>query len=192
MVAVRLSGLLLTLMTLTFALFADEFLFQYSWSGGGLSGVNIPRPLVGSLNFTSDRSFLVLAFVVLAATMGLVVLVQRGTTGRYLAAIRGSQTAAESLGISLTRARLQVFALSAGLAGLGGALYGSLYHSVTATTFPYEYLARVRGGGHHHRGEHGGGSGAGGYGLRHFQHLAHVPAGPLRRDRARSCSPWVR
>ena len=139
MVAVRLSGLLLTLMTLTFALFADELLFEYSWSGGGLSGVNVPRPLVGPLNFTSDRSFLVLAFVVLAATMGLVVLVQRGTTGRYLAAIRGSRTAAESLGINLTRARLQVFALSAGLAGLGGALYGSLYHSVDATTFPYEY-----------------------------------------------------
>ncbi len=139
LVAVRLSGLLLTMMTLTFALFADQFLFQYSWSGGGLSGVSIPRPLIGPLNFSDDRSFLVLVFVVLAAVSGLVILVQRGTTGRYLAAIRGSQTAAESLGISLTRARLQVFALSAGIAGLGGALYGMLYHSVTADTFPYEY-----------------------------------------------------
>jgi ABC-type branched-subunit amino acid transport system permease subunit len=139
LVAVRLSGLLLTMMTLTFALFADQFLFQYSWSGGGLSGVNIPRPLLGPLNFSGDRSFLVLVFVVLAAVSGLVILVQRGTTGRYLAAIRGSQTAAESLGISLTRARLQVFALSAGIAGLGGALYGMLYHSVTADTFPYEF-----------------------------------------------------
>lgn len=139
LVAVRLSGLLLTMMTLTFALFADTFLFQYSWSGGGLSGVNVPRPLLGPVNFNSDRTFLLLVFVVLVACSGLVLLVQRGTTGRYLAAIRGSRTAAETLGINLTRARLQVFALSAGLAGLGGALYGSLYHSVTASNFAYEY-----------------------------------------------------
>ena len=139
LVAIRLSGLLLTLVTLTFALFADEFLFQYSWSGGGLSGVTVPRPRLGPLDFGDDRSFLVLAFVVLVACMGLVLLVQRGTTGRYLAAIKGSRIAAENLGIRLTPERLVVFALSAGLAGLGGALYGSLYHTVTADSFAYEY-----------------------------------------------------
>jgi hypothetical protein len=59
--------------------------------------------------------------------------------GRYLAAIRGSQTAAASLGISLTRAKVTVFALSAGLAGLGGALYASVQTVVGASDFGYEF-----------------------------------------------------
>ena len=47
--------------------------------------------------------------------MSLVVIaVRNGTTGRYLDALRGSETAAASIGISATRARITVFALSAG------------------------------------------------------------------------------
>jgi branched-subunit amino acid ABC-type transport system permease component len=138
-VAMRVSGLLLTLVTLAFALFADESLFQYSWSGGGLSGVAVPRPKIGTIDFGDDRTFLVLAVVALALCMLLVLLVQRGTVGRYLAAMRGSPTATASMGISLRRARLTVFALSAGIAGFGGALYGSELHTVSATNFFYVY-----------------------------------------------------
>jgi len=124
-VAMRVSGLALTLVTLAFALFADQSLFQYSWSGGGLSGVTVPRPKIGPIDFGDDRTYVYLVFLALALAMVLVLLVQRGTVGRYLAAMRGSPTAAASMGISLRRARLTVFALSAGVAGFGGALYGS-------------------------------------------------------------------
>jgi branched-chain amino acid transport system permease protein len=137
LVAIRVSGLLLSLVTLSFALLCDQQLFNYSWSGGGLVGVNLPRPQIGSFDFTSDRSFLFLLFVALVVCGLLVWLVQRGTVGRYLAAMRGSPTAAASLGISLRTARLTVFAMSAGLAGFGGALYGSVGHTVSATSFPY-------------------------------------------------------
>jgi ABC-type branched-subunit amino acid transport system permease subunit len=139
LVAVRISGLLLTLLTLAFALFADQFLFQYSWSGGGVSGVVVPRPVLGPVDFGADRSFLLLLLAVLLACIGLVMLVQRGTTGRYLAAMRGSEAGAASLGVNLLRARTTVFAMSAGLAGLGGALFGSLYHTVSSTSFNYVY-----------------------------------------------------
>jgi len=138
-IAIRVSGLLLALVTLAFALFCDQLLFQYSWSGGGLTGVTVPRPVVGSVNFGSDRAFLFLLVVLLAVCMVLVLLVQRGTVGRYLAAMRGSPTAAASLGISLRTVRLTVFAMSAGIAGFGGALYASTVNSVSQQTFPYEY-----------------------------------------------------
>ncbi len=139
-VAVRISGLLLTLLTLAFALFCDQFLFSYSWAGGGANGVNVPRPLLGPLNFSSDRSFLVLTMVVLALCCGVVALVQKGTTGRFLGAVRGSEAGAASMGVSLLRSRVTVFALSAALAGLGGAMYGSLYQSVSDTSLgAYEY-----------------------------------------------------
>jgi len=138
-VAVRVSGLLLALVTLTFALYCDQTLFGYSWTGGGLTGVTVPRPVLGSINFGSDRSFLVLCFVALTLISVLVLLVQRGTVGRYLAAMRGSPVAAASLGISLRTARLTVFAMSAGIAGFGGALYGSVVQHVSADLFVYEF-----------------------------------------------------
>jgi branched-chain amino acid transport system permease protein len=52
----------------------------------------------------------------------LVIFVRKGTTGRYLDALRGSETAATSIGINPARARIVAFALSAGIAGLGGGL----------------------------------------------------------------------
>jgi len=138
--ALRLSGLPMTLVTLTFAIFADTVLFQYSWSGSGDTGVTFPRPgnyfAIGS---PGDSHFLILVMIVLALVMLVVTLVQKGTTGRYLAAIRGSQTGAASLGISLTRAKLTVFALSAGIAGLGGALYGSLQTVAGASDFNFGF-----------------------------------------------------
>lgn len=123
----RVSGLLLTLVTLAFAIFCDYVLFDFSWSGNGVSGIAVPRPKVGPVSFESDRSILLLVFVVLLACIVLVKFVQKGTTGRFLSAIRGSPTAASSLGISLTRSKVTVFALSAGLAGLGGVLYAMIW-----------------------------------------------------------------
>jgi len=137
LVVLRVSGLLLTLVTLAFALFADNVLFQFSWSGGGLYGLNVPRPAIGTVSFQGDRAFLLLAFVALVFGMALVALVQRGTTGRFLAAMRGSPTGAASMGIDLSRAKITVFALSAGIAGFGGALYGSIQGSVSSTDFQY-------------------------------------------------------
>jgi branched-chain amino acid transport system permease protein len=138
LLAARISGLILTLLTLAFALMADTFLFQYSWSGGSGAGVSVPRPVIGPVDFTSYRAFLVLALVVLLLCMLLVALVQRGTTGRFLAAMRGSEPGAASLGINLLRARVTVFAMSAGIAGVGGAMFGSLYSPVSADSFVYE------------------------------------------------------
>jgi branched-subunit amino acid ABC-type transport system permease component len=135
----RVSGLLLTLVTLSFALFCDNVAFQFSWTSGGLQGLSVPRPQIGSINFSNDRAFLILAFVVLLICIAGVRFVQRGTTGRYLTAMRGSSTAAASLGINLTRAKVTVFALSAGLAGLGGVLYGSSQGSIGPNDFNYVY-----------------------------------------------------
>ncbi len=137
LVVSRVSGLLLTLVTLTFALFADNVLFQFSWSGGGLNGLTVPRPALGPISFQGDRAFLVLTLLILAACMGLVVLVQRGTIGRFLGALRGSPIGAASIGIDQGRARLIVFALSAAMAGLGGALYGAVQGPISPSDFDY-------------------------------------------------------
>jgi len=133
--ALRLGGLALALATLAFGLLADNIGFQYSWSGNGVSGVSIPRPQLGSLSFASGKAFFVLAFVALIACAGVVFAIRRGTTGRELAAMRGSELAAASIGVNLAKLKISVFAVAAALAGVGGALYGSLQGTVSPNDF---------------------------------------------------------
>jgi len=133
----RLAGLAVTIVTLAFALLADSVVFQYTWAGGAAQGVSLPRPKIGPIDFTDDKSFLVLVFVILLALIGIVKLVRKGTVGRYLAAMRGSEVAATSMGISPGVSKIRIFALSAGVAGVGGALYGSLQQTVGPTDFNY-------------------------------------------------------
>ena len=134
----RLAGLPLALATLAFALLADNVVFPVSWLGDGASGVRIPRPSVGPVRFTASRPFFLLALVLLAVSAGVVKRIGDGTTGRYLAAMRGSETAASSVGIDVHRLRIGVFAISAGIAGVGGALYGSLQGSLVPNDFNYQ------------------------------------------------------
>ncbi len=133
--ALRLGGLALALATLAFGLLADNIGFEYPWSGNGQTGIAVPRPQLGGINFNDDRAFFVLVLVVLVICAVVVTAVARGTTGRQLAALRGSETAAASIGIDLVRLKIIVFALSAGIAGVGGVLYGSLDQSVSSSDF---------------------------------------------------------
>jgi branched-chain amino acid transport system permease protein len=91
--------------------------------------------VLGSISFVNGKAFFVLAFLVLAVCSGIVVAIRRGTTGRELAAMRGSELAAAAIGTNLTRLKITVFALAAALAGVGGALYGSLQGTVAPDDF---------------------------------------------------------
>jgi ABC-type branched-subunit amino acid transport system permease subunit len=90
--------------------------------GGGAAPLKVPRPTIGPVDFASNRSFFFLCIAVLAVVSVLVIFVRGGTIGRYLNALRGSETAAQAIGINPARARIIAMALSAGIAGLGGGL----------------------------------------------------------------------
>ncbi len=122
----RLGGIWLAIATLAFAFFFDAVLVRMSWIGGGdtalLQGTRVPRPILGPIDFGNDKSFLALAVVVFVITSLAVIQLREGTIGRTLRAIRGSEVAAESIGISPAKARIAAFATSAFIAGLGGAM----------------------------------------------------------------------
>ncbi|MSO79024.1 MAG: branched-chain amino acid ABC transporter permease, partial [Acidimicrobiia bacterium] len=114
----RLAGLYLSLATLAFALMMDKTVFRRESVIGGPQGIEVPRP--DALN--GDREWFLVVFAVFAIVGFFVILIRKGTTGKALAALRGSDPAAASIGINATSLRIKLFALSAGVAGLGGAL----------------------------------------------------------------------
>lgn len=120
----RLDGLYLALATLAFAAMFQFVILPQKWAGG--QNLQVPRPLIGSIDFSSTRSYYFLVLVFLGLVSVVVLLVKYGTVGRYLDALRGSELAAASVGIDSRRARVTAFALSAGIAGLGGGLLACL------------------------------------------------------------------
>jgi ABC-type branched-subunit amino acid transport system permease subunit len=137
--ALRLGGVYLALATLAFALMADNVIFPLDSVGGGQNGLIVPRPKLGPIDFGSDHAFFLLVLAIFTLCGFLVIFVRKGTTGQYLAAMRGSETAASTIGINPTRWKITVFALSAGIAGVGGALLASLQQATGPNDFNFLY-----------------------------------------------------
>lgn len=131
----RLGGIFLSLGTLAFALVFELLLMPLGWVSGASHPVRVPRPI----GFADDRAFLVLCVVILAVVSVFVILIRRGTTGRYLDALRGSETAAQAIGINPTRIRILAFSVSAGIAGLGGGLLATQKHIAISSDYNYFY-----------------------------------------------------
>ena len=139
--SLRLRGIGLALMTLAAALFFTTTVFGLPSIGGGIGGQKLHTDWTGPFNLFSldGHSFFVVAMIVLVVCGLGTLMVQRGTVGRYLAAMRGSETGATSLGINLNWQRILVFALSGAVAGLGGTLLAITHGVAASTTFNYEY-----------------------------------------------------
>ena len=140
--ALRLGGIFLAIATLAFGLAVETIVFPLDGRDeifgfhpnvfGGSLGVDVPRP--GGLG--GDQAFFLFVFAIFGIVSTLVILVRNGTTGRFLGAMRGSETAAASIGINATKSRIIVFAFSAAVAGIGGGLYGMLNGRTSALDWP--------------------------------------------------------
>ncbi|HEY3843222.1 MAG TPA: ABC transporter permease [Acidimicrobiales bacterium] len=139
--SLRLRGLGLALMTLAGALLFDTTFFNQTSITGGASGLPLLAKWLGTsefFNFNGHALFL-LCLGVLSACVMVVLLVRKGTVGRNLAAMRGSETAAAGLGINLTWQRIMVFALAGAIAGLGGLLLTIQQQTATSNQWNFEY-----------------------------------------------------
>ncbi|TMK16935.1 MAG: branched-chain amino acid ABC transporter permease [Actinobacteria bacterium] len=127
-VALRVRGLYLAVATLIFAYMTQTFLFSQSWlvGEGGASSISPPRIGRRGTVMYFDLSSAGLRYLVILAALAAALLsarhIRRSKTGRAFLAVRGSEMAAVSLGIDVTRYKLLAFAISGALAGLAGNL----------------------------------------------------------------------
>jgi branched-chain amino acid transport system permease protein len=139
----RLRGLYLALATLAFAVLMDNIFFQSSSIMGVGGTVAVGRPDIFGMRFTTDRAFDVFLAIVLALCLIGVGALRRGPFGRRLVGMNDSPAACSTVGLSLTVTKLIVFAFSAGLAGLAGALYGGIGTVVGAQQFDFLFSIAI-------------------------------------------------
>jgi branched-chain amino acid transport system permease protein len=135
--ALRLSGLYLALITFGIAVSFRQIPLKFDHFLGGTSGktLNLLQTPFGLPLSTNDWIYYLtwgIAFVLLVVAW----LFVRGKPGRTLKAIRDSEIAATSSGISLARYKTLAFAMSAFYAGVGGALYAIARAYMNPDLFP--------------------------------------------------------
>ncbi len=131
----RLTGLYLALATLAFAFMMDKLVFQTSFMFGFNGSLNAKRMSLLGYDFKSGGSYVVLMLVVFTLVALVLLILRRGPIGRLLIAMRDSPAACGTLGLNQRWFRVGLFATSAGIAGLGGALLAGLRETVSAPDF---------------------------------------------------------
>jgi ABC-type branched-subunit amino acid transport system ATPase component/branched-subunit amino acid ABC-type transport system permease component len=149
----RLGALAVALGTFALVFCADFIAFDYEPIGQGSIGWFIRAPTLDipvlndigdllmkgpqdRLDFSQPQAQVLMLLVIFGAIALLIHCLHRSATGRAMLAVRSSEVAARTSGISATKQKIAIFALSAAIAGVGGALYGMTSFSITSTTAP--------------------------------------------------------
>ena len=115
--ALRLRGLYLALATMAFALLTENVFFS-KIVGFSTDTRQFGRPSL----LAGDHAYLAFMCTVFCVLGVGVLVLRRSAYGRRLQAMKDSPAASTTIGLNTTSTKLSVFALSAGIAGVGGYL----------------------------------------------------------------------
>jgi branched-chain amino acid transport system permease protein len=135
--ALRLSGLYLALITFGIAVSLPQIPKKFDSFLGGTTGkiLSLPRAPFG-LDVTPNEWMYYLTWGIALVLLAVAWLLVRGPTGRAWKAIRDSEVAAVSSGISLPLYKTFAFGISAFYAGVAGSLYAIASAYVNPDVFP--------------------------------------------------------
>jgi branched-chain amino acid transport system permease protein len=151
--ALRIRGVSLAIVTLAFGLAMDRFVFDNPTINGGLEGARVDRPSLINQASTATHSLgpftigdgkqpnpltavfcMAIAFVLCYAAANL----RRSTSGRQMLALRSNERAAAATGVDVARTKAAAFAVSAFIAGIGGAVIAYRQGRANQGAFSYE------------------------------------------------------
>jgi branched-chain amino acid transport system permease protein len=153
LVTARLRGDYLAIITLGFSEVVRLVASNEIWLTNGTDGISgIPGPWRGRVTpETFNLIFLALAAVVMLVALGILQRVRHSPYGRVLRAIRDDDQVASVAGKHVLRFKVEAFAVSAGILGVTGALWGHYTSFIAPDVFVplitiYVVLALTAGG----------------------------------------------
>lgn len=119
LLTIRLGNLYVALVTLTFGLLMERLVFNLQTFANFGAGVAVARPEFAD----TDKGFIYFGLAVFAIFAILTVNLRRSTTGLALNAVRWSENASRTMGLSVIQMKMIVSGLAAFVAGVGGGIY---------------------------------------------------------------------
>jgi branched-chain amino acid transport system permease protein len=144
--SLRIRGLYLAVATLASQFFIVWVIDKFGWfKNYDTSGIITAQDIViFGYAFTSPAEMYLVVLVFVAVLTLLAMNMAQGSVGRNWMAVRDMDVAAETMGISLLRTKLQAFAISSFYCGVGGALFAFTYlQSVEPTAFDINLSFRI-------------------------------------------------
>jgi sulfate-transporting ATPase len=140
--ALRVRGLMLGVVTLTFGVAVESVWFQNNSFDGGSGGEPVPPPRLFGINLGIGSGkdfprpeFGLLCLVVLILVAFGVTRLRASRLGSAMLAVRADERAAAAAGIDVVRVKLVGFAIGAFIAGIGGSLLAYQLSNVTFDSF---------------------------------------------------------
>jgi branched-chain amino acid transport system permease protein len=127
--SLRVRGIYLMVATLASQFFIVWMIDKFGWfKNYDSSGIITAQPIViMGKAFTSPMSMYLLVVGIVTFLTLVAMNMARGSTGRNWMAVRDMDIAAESMGVSLLKTKLQAFAISSFYCGVAGALFAFTY-----------------------------------------------------------------
>jgi len=123
LISLRIEGYYLAIATLAISEILRKVFVEFESVTNGFSGKSASYPkLLGFFQLDRNLTY-VLVVVVLVVVMLITHNFVNSYTGRALSTMRGSEAAAQAMGINIYRYRLLAFAVAVGFAALGGVMY---------------------------------------------------------------------
>ena len=144
--SLRIRGLYLAVATLASQFFIVWALDKFGWfKNYDTSGVVTVQPIqMFGHKFTAPWEKYLVVLVIVAVLALAAKNMARGSTGRAWRAVRDMDVAAEVMGLSLLRTKLQAVAISSFYCGVGGALFAFAYlQTVEPSAFTVELSFRI-------------------------------------------------
>jgi ABC-type branched-subunit amino acid transport system ATPase component/ABC-type branched-subunit amino acid transport system permease subunit len=130
----RARGMYLAVTSLALAVTTTSWLLPKDWMLG--DGREPPKPVFGGLAVTGARAYYWFVLAVGVLVFAAIAALRRGGFGRVLVALRDGEDVAQSFGVPAAIRKMQAFAVSGVVAGLGGALYAHTFARITVASFP--------------------------------------------------------
>jgi branched-chain amino acid transport system permease protein len=131
----RMTGLYLAIATLAFGGILENVFSKWDSVTGGFDGLPVKTPDLFGWKLVGVDPVYYLSLAVLIFVLWVVANILRSPLGRALVAIRDSEISAQSMGINLARYKTIAFAISAGITGLAGGLFGHYIRHLAPDAF---------------------------------------------------------
>ncbi|EWM50609.1 branched-chain amino acid ABC transporter ATP-binding protein/permease [Bordetella holmesii] len=148
--ALRVTGPYLAMVTLAFGTIIQILINEMTFLTEGPLGIKINKPAFGS-HILDKQEYFWLVALLLVLSLVVVHRILKSHLGRSFEALRDSPIASDCMGVSVYRHKVIAFVISAGFAGLAGALYSYSEQYISPNTYNFELtilflLAIIMGG----------------------------------------------
>jgi ABC-type branched-subunit amino acid transport system permease subunit len=135
--ALRVRGPYLAMVTIAFGFIVEQGAAELGWLTGGWNGIiGIPPPSLAGRAF-AERQIAILVLALTLAAFWLYGRLAASPWGKAMRAVRDAEVASQAIGLDPTQIRTVAFALSAGVAGLAGAVFAAMSDFISPESFPF-------------------------------------------------------